>query len=594
MFLMPVRGLILGAALMLSPAQGMACEWTDADGTLRIQAGHCSFAEIAQSGMVEVTGRVALARATIHVGRGATLELNGTQFDELRLLSTPEARANLIAEAATLRILDLTVQSYDPHLGGPDRTMEDGRAFLRVDAFVDDAGQPANGRLVIERSRLSHLGYDSRYANLGTYSSYGISLKVRSEADLRNATVTGHILDSTLSHNYRGFYSYGALDFVIRDSEVHDNADYGVDGHDDTDGLIVAGNHVHSNGGTGIICSRRCGDNVFENNEVHGNGANGIVLHDLSVGGRIRNNTVYDNHQDGIVVHDSQNTLVSGNEIRGNRYGVRVFSGSVATRVTKNRFGANEEADVFVKHGNLAALGDLSDYSDGTNWNSQNIARHNSSRIWGTEFVGNSFTAPARILARGADYLRFSGNDYGAAVAFDIRSSDNIELDGADARGQVTYLLRAQAETVANYRIVAAPGAELSMTGYDRVILSGETPLIPAGSGFRLRLDAHGPSEVTLQIVDRQDIRTGVLAPFPIVPISGTGTITEYRDKFAAKRSVEMMIETGPAQGLSFRAFGAFCSGVRWTFGTRSFVAFGKDIIDLNGTQNEPLVLRCL
>ena len=585
---------VLAALLMLLPAAGNACEWTDTDDTLRILSGNCALSEIAKSETIEVTGRIATATTTIRVERGATLVLDGAEFNEFRLLSTSEIRANLIAEAATLRILDISIQSYDPATGGPDTTMDDGRAFVRVDAFVDAEGQPANGRLEIERSRLSYLGYDSRYVDLGTYSSYGVSLKVRSEEDLQKATVNGHILNSKLSHNYRGFYSYGAQDFEIRDSEIHHNIDYGVDGHDDTDRLIVTGNLVYSNGGTGVICSRRCNKNIFADNEVYGNGANGIVLHDISTGGRILNNTVYDNLQDGIVVHDSQATLVFGNEVHGNRYGLRVFSGSAVTTVENNRFGSNAIADIFLKHGNLSAQTDLSDYSSGSKWNRQNIARHNSSRVWGTEIVGNRFLAPARIVARGAEFLRFIGNTYAAGASFDIRSSNNIELDGALAEGPLSYLLRAEPEGFADYRITAASGAKLSMTGFDRVTLAGNRSLAPIGPDFLVQIDGNEPSKLTLGTADRQDIRTGVLVDFPVIPVAGAATITGYKDKFAAEHAVTMNIRTDPLDGIRFRAFDQLCSIVEWTLLKRSFIAFGHTAVELNVPDDEPLLLRCL
>lgn len=585
---------ILRAVFVFLPAAVEACDWVETNDTLHIESGTCTFHAIAKSEAIEVAGRVATATATIRVGAGAILVIDGTEFDELRLLSTPDVRANLIAEGATLRVRDIVIKSYDPATNGPDLTVEDGRAFIRVDAFVDANGKAANGRLEVERSRISYLGYDSRHVHLGTYSSYGISLKVRTEEHLRRANVTGHIVNSTLSHNYRGFYSYGAQDFEIRDSEIHNNLDYGVDGHDDTDRLVVIGNLVHSNGGTGVICSRRCDKNIFENNHVYKNGANGIVLHDISTGGSILNNSVYDNVQDGIVIHDSQGTLVFGNKVRGNRYGLRIFSGSVATLVENNQFGSNSDADIFLKHGNLAALSDLSDYSSGPKWNGQNIARHNSSRVWGTEIVGNTFNAPARVVVRGAKYLSFGDNNYVAGVSFDIRSSDNVELDGVDSKGPVRYLLRAGREELAEYRINAAPGAELSMTGNDRVYLTGHRRLMPTGADFRLYFDGDGPGELSLGVPDSTDIRSGVLVDLPITPVSGAATIIGYRENFSAKRTIAMSIAIDPSGPFNLKAFHKLCSSVKWTLLERSFLASSRDIVELDAMENESLILECL
>ncbi len=585
---------ILRAVFVFLPAAAEACDWVETNDTLHIESGTCTLHAIAKSETIEAADRIATATATIRVGHGATFVIDGIEFDELRLLSTPDVRANLIAEGATLRVRDIVIKSYDPATNGPDLTVEDGRAFIRVDAFVDADGEAADGRLEVERSRISYLGYDSRHVHLGTYSSYGISLKVKNEEHLRRATITGHIVNSTLSHNYRGFYSYGARDFEIRDSEIHNNLDYGVDGHDDTDRLVVIGNLVHSNGGTGVICSRRCDKNIFENNHVYENGANGIVLHDISTGGSILNNSVYDNIQDGIVIHDSQGTLVFGNEIRGNRYGLRIFSGSAVTLVEKNQFGSNSDAEIFLKHGNLAALSDLSDYSNGPNWNSQNIARHNSSRVWGTEIVGNTFNAPARVVVRGANFLSFGDNNYAAGVSFDIRSSDNVELDGADSKGPVRYLLRADREELADYRIEAPSGAEISMTGSDRVSLTGHRRLMPTGADFRMHFDGGGPGELSLGVPDRTDIRSGVLVDLPIAPVSGAATIIGYRETFSAERTIAMSIAVDPSGSFSLKAFHQMCASVKWTLPDRSFLASSRDIIELDATENKSLILECL
>lgn len=585
---------ILYAVFVFLPAAVEACDWVETRDALHIESGTCTLHAIAKSETIEAADRVATATATIRVGHGATLVIDGNEFDELRLLSTPDARANLIAEGATLRVRDIVIKSYDPATNGPDLTVEDGRAFIRVDAFVDADGEAANGRLEVEHSRISYLGYDSRHVHLGTYSSYGISLKVKNEEHLRRATITGYIANSTLSHNYRGFYSYGAQDFEIRNNKIHDNLDYGVDGHDDTDRLLVTGNQVHSNGGTGVICSRRCDNNIFENNYVYDNGANGIVLHDISTGGSILNNSVYNNVQDGIVIHDSQGTLVFGNKVRGNRYGLRIFSGSAVTLVENNQFGSNSDAEIFLKHGNLSALTDLSDYSNGPNWNSQNIARHNSSWVWGTEIVGNSFDTPARVVVRGAKYLSFGDNNYAAGVSFDIRSSDNVELDGADSKGTVRYLLRAEREELADYRIGAASGAEISMTGSDRVYLTGHRRLMPMGADFRLYFDGDGPGELSLEIPDRTDIRSGVLVDLPIAPVSGAATIIGYREAFSARRTIAMRIAIDSSGTFRLKAFDQMCASVKWTLPERSFLASSRDIIELDAMENERLILECL
>ncbi|EBA04026.1 alginate-c5-mannuronan-epimerase AlgG [Rhodobacterales bacterium HTCC2150] len=574
MFLCLIKRFLLIAGLSFTPTLGVACIWSDAasegDAGINITSGDCSFDQLAKSRYITLSDRIATLAATIRVSRGASLLIDDTIIKELRLLSTPETQAHIIAEAGTLRILDVTILSYDPATGGPDLDMSDGRAFLRVDSFVDKTGQAANGRLEMERSTISYLGYDSQVVESVFFSTYGISLKVTSESDLTNAFVTGYIRDSTLSYNFRGFYSYGAKNFEIRGSKIHDNTDYGVDGHDDTDQFIVTENIIYSNGGTGLMCSRRCSDNVFSSNIIYGNGANGIMLHDLSLGGQIINNTSYDNKLDGIVVHDTYGTLVANNEIYGNRYGLRIFAGSSLTRVEANRFGANE-TDIFLKHGNLEAFDDLSDYNEGTEWNGQNISRHTDSRIWGVEVVGNTFDKPATISVRGAKFLNFTENLYPEGVVFDIRSSDRVILDGAKAKGPVIYTLRSTKDAPATYKIAPSLGASLSMTENDRVALLGDQNMASIEvNDFQLYIDNIEPPVLTLALGARPKIRSGTLIDLPLEVVSGTGAILNFENISTLKRVFAFTLIGATWKGVSLRDSLRECMVVGWAFDTNS------------------------
>lgn len=574
MFLSLIKRSLLIAGLSFAPTLSVACIWSDSarvsDAGINIRSGDCTFDQLADSRYVTLSDRIATLAATIRVSHGASLLIDNTIIKELRLLSTPETQSHIIAEAGTLRILDVTILSYDPATGGPDIDMSDGRAFLRVDSFVDKAGQVANGRLEMERSTISYLGYDSREVDMKLFSTYGISLKVTSESDLTKAFVTGYIRDSTLSHNFRGFYSYGAKNFKISGSKIHDNTDYGVDGHDDTDQFIVTENIIYSNGGTGLICSRRCSDNIFSSNIVYGNGANGIMLHDLSLGGQIINNTSYDNKLDGIVVHDTYGTLITNNEIYGNRYGLRIFAGSSLTSVEANRFGANV-VDIFLKHGNLEAFNDLSDYSEGSRWIGQNISRHTDSRIWGVEVVGNTFDERATIWARGAKFLSFTENLYPEGVVFDIRSSDRVILDGAKAKGPVIYTLRSTRNAPATYKIAASLGASLSMTENDRVALLGDQNMASIeANDFQLYTDNIEPPVLTLAPGARSKIRSGTLIDLPFKVVSGTAAILNFENISTLNRIFTFTLISAAWKGVSLRDSLNECMVVGWSFDTNS------------------------
>src|SRR3546814_16773 len=137
---------------------------------------------------------------------------------------------------------------------------------------------------------------------------------------------TGWLIDSEFYDNWYGFYCYEAEDVVIRGNDYHDNIKYGIDPHDRSRRLIIAGNKAHDTKEKhGIIVSREVDDSWIINNQAYDNALSGIVIDRNSVNNVVAHNRVYRNHADGITIYESPKTLIWQNLVSANlRHGIRV------------------------------------------------------------------------------------------------------------------------------------------------------------------------------------------------------------------------------------------------------------------------------
>ena len=307
-------------------------------------------------------------RAPLFVDAGATLVIAD------RTVALDAGRGAMLVAAGRLFLERATLTGREG--GGPAlfREPERFRPFLLV---------LSGGQGILRDSRLAHLGFAAARA-------YGLTFAAdRPEDGL--PPPTGTITGSEIRGLYYGFYSDAARGVRILDNRFRDNIRYGIDPHDDSRDLLIAGNRVE---GTrerhGIILSRRVRDSVVIGNRVSGNGGSGIMLDrrsdrvlvadnilgnnggdGISVyesdGARLLRNIVRDNARTGIRVRNSRGVVIAGNRIVANRdAGIRLYTGPAprtaaelgadfAERLSglleNNLLDANEGADIVVKGG---------------------------------------------------------------------------------------------------------------------------------------------------------------------------------------------------------------------------------------------------
>lgn len=264
-----------------------------------------------------------LLTANLRVEAGAQLRIAAPEVRLLKLRSDPAGFVWIKALGGQLDFADTCVTSWDTRSQRYDENYQDGRSFV----LARDGA-----RMNVERSDLRYLGYDGP-------ESYGLAWRVRG--------TTGQIVESYVSHNFYGVYSFDMDGLVIRGNEVHHNIMYGIDPHTRSNRLVIEGNVSHDNGKHGIILAEDCSDSQVRNNVVYNNLHHGIVIFQRSNNNIVEGNTSYGNGGHGINVNDSTNTIVRGNNVYDNlEAGIGVGQGASATQVIGNQVQANRRDGV--------------------------------------------------------------------------------------------------------------------------------------------------------------------------------------------------------------------------------------------------------
>ena len=458
--------------------------------------------------LVDAPGKKWMLRANIFLERGARLRLLGEaaggDVNELRLMSGDE-KVHIRAEWGVIEIDGVHVTSWDEHLGGPDlKPDEHGRAYLMVRSFLDPDGVTVRrSRMDIRRSDIGYLGYDGDEA-------YGLTWRVNEEsaAFLDRVDVGGDILDSRIHHNYFGVYTWGAQGMHIEGNEIANNLHYGLDPHDDSDGLVISDNDIHHNGDDGLICSKRCDGLLVAGNRVWANAGSGILLHLAATGWTVEDNQSHHNGAAGIALIESSQNLVRRNQVHDNQRGIQVSNRSLENRIEANQIEANRD------YGLYFFPGDDPQASRGrpmSNVVSGNTIRDNRLALGVTEADDNVFEG--NTFADNDDEILFQDARSNRLVRNDIASSSVILTKTTDSD--------ARAST-----IVTPMGAPLSVLIYGEATTAFRDPERRAyaveGLSEETRVTA-GESALDLDSTEITSPRT--VAPMPLVAEIASGEL---------------------------------------------------------------------
>ena len=294
-------------------------EWVRRQGdmpqVIAIEDGYITPAELARSLPAKYFEQTApgvyIARRPIVVGRGATLHIDAAT-KELRLSSE---RGAFLINDGKLFITDSRLTAWRE----TDNHQDWYNKKVHFRPFLNSWG---GSETYIVNSVISSLGYTAS-------KSYGVSISQYSPAmhqQMKRSAPSGWLLNSVFDDLWYGFYCYEADDLVLLNNVYRNNIVYGIDPHDRSNRLIIAGNTVY---GTvkkhGIIISREVNHSWIINNRVYDNQLSGIVLDRDSRHNLIAYNETYRNKSDGITLYESDDNLLWGNKAVDNgRHGIRV------------------------------------------------------------------------------------------------------------------------------------------------------------------------------------------------------------------------------------------------------------------------------
>ncbi|WP_320152098.1 right-handed parallel beta-helix repeat-containing protein [uncultured Tolumonas sp.] len=386
--------------------------------TLYVQAGGiCRIADIAALKPLQLVSQgdgIYLLKANLKLTDGSALLIDGDDptdpVIEFRLLSNNTGLANsvvnLTADYGIVQINHTKVLSWDEAVEGPDTDYTTAnRAYIRVRSGAADK----QSRMDVTGSDIGYLGY---YAS----ESYGLTWKV--SGTLNDVRVYGNILNSRIHNNYFGVFTYGAYGMMISGNEFDHNVKYGLDPHDDSDYLTITSNTSHHNGDHGIICSQRCNNLVIRYNTSYSNAGHGIMLHRSVDYSLVENNQVFDNEDTGIALFESNNNIIRGNIVQGNKTGIRLSVGSSYNSFQGNMIFGNTDNAIYTYQGSdePARVG-----NDGINrenvWSQNDITATGAyilklSATDGDTFSDNDFTGNplAKFYLKGAVNTTYSNN----------------------------------------------------------------------------------------------------------------------------------------------------------------------------------------
>ncbi len=299
--------------------------------------------------LVHLGGNEYLAKLPIAVAVHATLIIKNT------VLKLSEEQGAFLANGGVLFLQGGGLLGWRESTDSPALYTGDKHAYRPF--FVGWGGS----RTYFCQTRVAHLGYFRSKSYGITLSSYHVKktekLFQRRDFDFSQPP-TGWFINSHFSGIYYGFYCHEAKDVAIINNTYVDNIIYGIDPHDSSSGLIIAGNHVY---GTrvkhGIIMSRKVNDSFIFANETHDNTLSGIMLDRQCTNNQLVGNTVYGNGSDGITLYESGDNLIAENILFKNKaHGIHLRNSAHVTLLA-NTIINNGGFGVFLQTQDLLALG---------------------------------------------------------------------------------------------------------------------------------------------------------------------------------------------------------------------------------------------
>ena len=267
--------------------------------------------------------------ANISIAKGATLFINSTDTDWLKINST-RGTAYSIVTKGNLLIDNTKISSWNFTTTSDTllNSKNEPRSYLIVP-------WDSTGQMNITNSNLSYLGYDSGKDNTGGISYYAGDGSI--------------IFNNYFSFNYKGFQVSGNVsDVMFVNNTINNSYQDGLVAGINSTNLQIYNNAIYNNTNHGIVCSELCKNILVNNNSVYNNTGNGIFLNQSTVNSEIENNSVYYNGRSGIILSNSSRNVITNNTIDGNFFGVILSQSSHDNSIQQNNIKNTQLNGIFL------------------------------------------------------------------------------------------------------------------------------------------------------------------------------------------------------------------------------------------------------
>jgi mannuronan 5-epimerase len=257
-----------------------------------------------------------ILNANISIANGATLFINSTDTDWLKINSTTGTAYSIVTKG-NLLIDNTKISSWN--FTNKSDTLLNSKTQPRSYLVVP---RDSSGQMNITNSNLSYLGYG------GGKDTWGISYYSGNGSIISN---------SSFSFNYRGFHASGdTSDIMFINNTINNSYQHGLVAHTNSTNLKFYNNRIYNNTNHGVFCSESCNNILIRNNSVYNNNGNGIFLNKFTANSEIKNNLIYGNRGSGITLSNSSRNVIANNTIDENSFGIVVTRSSYNNTIQQN------------------------------------------------------------------------------------------------------------------------------------------------------------------------------------------------------------------------------------------------------------------
>jgi parallel beta-helix repeat protein len=254
--------------------------------------------------------------ANIRISNGATLFINSTDTNWLKINSTSDDKAFAIMSAGSLVIDKTKISSWNS-----SSNTETVFASNKIPRGYIVTHWNATGHTNITNSHISNLGFNN------TRDSWGISYYSGAGSIVEN---------NTLLSNYRSLhFGQNVSDILVVNNKIDSSVQSGLNLFRPSK-IHIANNKIDNNRGHGIACLDECGFIFIKDNEISGNRQDGINLNQNTSNSILIDNLLYNNKRSGIAVWNSSDNIITRNVINNDKYGITIARNAYNNTISQN------------------------------------------------------------------------------------------------------------------------------------------------------------------------------------------------------------------------------------------------------------------